>query len=119
MLARSSCFLLLRTRHGLAKHLDLRHIDPAARPVTAPGHEVGEADLVDFREIDFIQKGSDRHHTRDVELHPAEIGVGDLTDQPVPWPAFGAISHQPGAIGELHDGTYLMEARGLDSPANA
>jgi hypothetical protein len=87
--------------------------------VTAAGHQVDEANLVDLAQIRTLDDVAGGDDALDVELEPANIGNVEFGDQPVSRAAVRAITDQPGAVGELDDRANLMEPRRLRVPANA
>ena len=84
--------------------------DPSALAVAAARHQIDEADFIDLAQVHLVEDRAGGHGAVDIELDPAHVGERELGVEPVAYRAVCPIADQPGAVGELHDRTNLMEA---------
>src|SRR5262249_35078556 len=103
---------------GVSVDLDATHVHVAAGAVPAAGHQVGETDLVDLREIRVLDPVAYRDDAIDVELEPAHVGNRDVVLGEVAGGPGGVVAHEPRAVRELEYRANLMEARRAHDPAD-
>src|SRR5262245_14633837 len=105
--------------HGLRVNFDPADVGVSALAVTTAGSKVDESDLVDLREVHFVEQNALGLNLFDIQFEPANLAEVELRFVKVEGESVCMISHEERAIGQLKDGTNLMETGRLRIPADS
>src|SRR3984885_2976360 len=103
--------------YGFAIDLNPCDVGIPACAVAASRHKVREADLIDFAEVDLIQKSTFRYHLLDIQFEPVKLGEVELAFVEIERVGVNMVPDEPRFIREFYNRPDFVETRSLGQPA--
>src|SRR5215475_8351963 len=103
----------------LSVNLDPADVRISAGAMTAAGSQIDESDFIDFAQVHFVKQVTFSLACFHIDAHPLDIARVKLDLMEIVGVCIGEAAGEPRAIGQLQDGTNLVETRRLCSPPNS